>query len=133
MENKFRNEFMDFVAHKYGINLHVNQDKDPDTFEKLFGFNAINKTLVIQLGENKIVAEINDANLPEIPPELCVYICDKDDRIIQDICLVRPSYEYRMDKHGFVTDNKSVDCLVWADPENEDFTTDYTISVYEEE
>ena len=133
MDNKLRNEFIDFVEEKYGVTIRTREDKDPDTFEKIFGFNVMQGKLVIPLGDNKIVAEVNDANLPEIPPELCVYICDKDDVIIQDICLVRPSYEYKMETHEFVTDNESVDCLVWEDPENEDFTIDYTIDVYKEE
>ena len=133
MDSKLRNEFIDFVEKKYGVTIRAREDEKPDIFKELFGFSAIQDKLVIPLGENKIVAEVNDANLPEIPPELCVYICDKDNVIIQDICLVRPSYEYRMETHDFVTDNKSVDCLVWSDPGNEDFTTDYTIDVYEGE
>lgn len=91
------------------------------------------KKLEIQFGEHKIVAEINAMNLPEIPPELCVYICDKYNNWVQDICLVRQTSEYGNAGEAFKSDNKSVDCLVWSDPNNEDFTHDFTMGVYEEE
>ena len=91
------------------------------------------KKLVIQFGNHKIVAEINDLNLPEIPSELGVYICDENDNFIQDVCLVRQSYKCGRNGMGFESDNNSVDCLVWSNPNNEDFTHDFTIGVYEEE
>lgn len=87
----------------------------------------------IPFGEYIIVADINDANLPVIPAELCVYICDKENNFIQDVCLVRQSYRFGGINEAFESDNNSVDCLVWSDPNNEDFTHDFTMDVCEEE
>lgn len=89
--------------------------------------------LEIQLGEYKIIAEINDMSTPDIPPELNVYLQDKDGAIFQDICLVRPHYDYVRSKEDFVTDNNFVDCLVWGDSDNEDYTDKHVIGVYKEE
>lgn len=93
----------------------------------------MSKKLEIPFGEYKIVAEINAMNLPEIPPELFVCICDKNNNWVQDICMVRQTSEYGGTGEAFKSDNKSVDCLVWSDPNNEDFTHDFTIDVCEEE
>ena len=41
--------------------------------------------LTIPFGNHKIIAEIDDRNTPEIPPELIIYLCDENDVIIQDI------------------------------------------------
>lgn len=92
----------------------------------------MNKKLVVKFGDRKIVAEINDMNTPEIPPELCVYLCDKDDRITQDICLVRPHYDVDPNDGVFEHDNNHVDCIVWADEYQEDYTNKYVIGIYEE-
>ena len=91
------------------------------------------KKLIIQLGNKKIVAEIYNNNGPEIPPELCVYLEDEDGTIIQDICLVRPRCEYNAKSGYFETDNDFVDCLVWGDSDNEDYTNQFMIGVHEEE
>jgi hypothetical protein len=89
--------------------------------------------LVIPFGEYKIVAEIDDANLPEIPPEMIVCICDKDDRIVQDVCVVRPHYHFNGSTMEFEHDNDFVDCLVWTDSDDEDYTHKHVIGVHEEE
>lgn len=91
------------------------------------------KKLIIQLGDKKIVAEIYNNNGPEIPPELCVYLQDKDDTIIQDICLVRPHYDYVENSGEFETNNEFVDCLVWGDSDGEDYTNKFVIGIHEEE
>lgn len=91
------------------------------------------KKLIIQLGNKKIVAEIYNNNGPEIPPELCVYLQDEDGVIIQDICLVRPYYEYKKESGYFETNNDFVDCLVWGDSDDEDYTDQFTIKIHEEE
>lgn len=91
------------------------------------------KKLVIPFGNHKIVAEINDNNLPEIPIELNVYLTDSDSCIIQDICLVRAHYDYIRSKGEFETDNDFVDCLVWGDSDSEDYTDKHVIGVYKEE
>ena len=91
------------------------------------------KKLIIPFGDKKIVAEIVEINLPEFPMEFNVYLTDRDGKIIQDICLVRPHYDYIRSKGEFETDNNFVDCLVWGDSDDEDYTNKYVIGVYEEE
>ena len=89
--------------------------------------------LIIQLGNKKIVAEINDNNGPEIPPELCVFLEDEDGVIIQDICLIRPHYDINNKTKEFETNNDFIDCLVWSDEYSEDYTDKFIISQYIEE
>ena len=89
--------------------------------------------LAIPFGNHKIVAEINDNNLPEIPIELNVYLTDSDGKITQDVCLVRPHYDYIRSKGEFETDNDFVDCLVWGDSDDEDYTDKHVIGVYKED
>lgn len=88
--------------------------------------------LVIPFGDKKIVAEINDWK-DDMPKELVVYLCDKDDCIIQDICLVRGHYEYKKDDGEFEIYKDFIDCLVWGDSGDEDYTNKYVIGVHEEE
>ena len=89
--------------------------------------------LLIQLGNKKIVAEIDDNNTPEIPPELCVYLQDEDGAVIQDICLVRPHYDIDRKTKEFKTNNDFVDCLVWGDSDDEDYTNKFVVGIHEEE
>lgn len=80
----------------------------------------------INLGYNlELVASIynHDGKHPEIE----VYI-EKDMMIHQDICLIRPH-----EGKNFVQENDAIDCLVWGDPNNEDFTDEYFIPIWEEE
>ena len=86
--------------------------------------------LVIPFGEYKIIAEVMDMNEPEIPPELCVYICDNNNYIVQDICLVRPHYHVNRKTMEFERDDDFVDCLVWANSDCEDYTHEHVIGVY---
>ena len=88
------------------------------------------RKLVIPIGENKIVAEIYDMDCPEFPPEITVHLVDKNDVIIQDICLVRPHYEISTTDGPQISD-KAVECLVWANHENEDYTHKHIIGVHE--
>lgn len=87
--------------------------------------------LIIQLGNKNIVAEIYDNNGPEIPPELCVFLEDKDGRIIQDICLIRPHYDINNKTREFKTNNDYVDCLVWSDSDDEDYTDKFVVGIHE--
>lgn len=89
--------------------------------------------LVINFGEYKIVAEVYDKNGPEIPPELVVYLCDKDNAVMQDICLVRPHYNYKPSIGEFEINNNFVDCIVWGESGNEDYTDKHVIAVCDEE
>ena len=93
--------------------------------------------LEIKFGDKKIVAEVNDWS-DGGPNELTVYLCDKDNCIIQDICLVRPHYEItHYDVNGkiyeFETNNEFIDCLVWSNSDEEDYTHKFVIGVYEED
>ena len=91
------------------------------------------KRVEIPFGEYKIVAEIDDSNQPEIPPEMIICICDTNNRIVQDVCLVRPHYDINRKTMEFETNNDFVDCLVWADSDNEDYTHKHIIKIYKEE
>ena len=95
-------------------------------------YEAMEKKLVIPFGDYQIVAEISNVS-SEIPNELWIHIRDKDNRVVQDICLVRPHYDYIRSKGEFETDNDFVDCLVWGDSDSEDYTEKHVIGVYEEE
>ena len=88
--------------------------------------------LEIKFGDKKIIAEINDWS-DGAPNELTVYLCDKDNRIIQDICLVRPHYGVNRKTCEFETNNEFIDCLVWSDSDEEDYTHKFMIGVYEED
>lgn len=80
----------------------------------------------INLAENlELVAELY--NYDGVHPEITVYI-EKDSVIYQDICLVRPH-----EGPDCVQENDSIDCLVWGDEDNEDFTDEFHIGIYEEE
>lgn len=86
--------------------------------------------LTIQLGNNKIVAEIYDWNAEDLPLELSVFLEDKDGNIIQDICTVRPHVDTNKE---FKPDNDFVDCIVWGDCDDEDYTDKFVIGIHEEE
>ena len=89
--------------------------------------------LAIKLGDYEIVAEIDNRNGPTIPPELVVYLRDANGCITQDICLVRPHYEFVERKRDFEIDNGFVDCMVWSDSDDSDYFEKHVIAVYEEE
>ena len=84
--------------------------------------------LTIKLGDYEIVAEVA-TNEEGIPPELWVYLRDSDGIISQDICLVRPHYEWQQSGESTIS-NDYMDCLVWADHENEDYTHKHIIEVH---
>lgn len=91
------------------------------------------KRLIIPFGKCKIIAEINDMNKPEFPPELYVYLCNNKSSILQDICLVRPHYEIDYQNAQAKRDDDLVDCLVWGESDCENYTDKYVINVYKEE
>lgn len=86
--------------------------------------------LVIPFGNHKIVAEISDVS-PEIPNELWIHIRDQEDKIVQDICIVRAHFDFNRRKNEFEVDNDFVDCLVWGDSDCEDYTDKHVIAVHE--
>lgn len=87
--------------------------------------------LVTNIGNKKIVAEILNWH-DEFPNELCVYLCDENDRIIQDICLVREHYSCGVNSGVEINENV-IDCMVWSDSNDDDYTHKFLIGVYEEE
>lgn len=89
--------------------------------------------LIIPFGNMKIVAEIDDLNMPEIPPEMTVYLEDENGVITQDICSVRPHCDYNKKSGEFETNNGFVDCLVWGDSDDEDCSDKHVIAVRDEE
>lgn len=90
----------------------------------------MSKKLIIPCGNYSIVAEINAINLLEIPVELCVYIADQNNAFLQDICLVRQQYKDVAPGKDFVPIDNAVTCLVWSDSNDECFTHDFGISIY---
>lgn len=90
------------------------------------------KKLVIPFGKNKIVAMIDDNNLPDIPPELWVYVEDENGVCIKDICLVREHYFWDDDGESHWVD-KFIDCLIWGSPHTDDYTNDFIIGINERE
>ena len=91
------------------------------------------KRLEIPFGNYKIVAEIDDYNMPDIPPELVVYIADNEQRIVQSICVVSEHYEYNHNTQALEKNPKFVDCLVWGNGNEEDYTEKIMIDVRKEE
>lgn len=89
-----------------------------------------NNKIEIPIGNNFIVVEAYQAD-ENLPTELTVYIKSKDGTILQDICLIREHYDYK--NSSFIKDSKSVDCLVWGESDNEDFTDDFRINIAEDE
>jgi hypothetical protein len=80
----------------------------------------------INLDENlELVAQLYDYDGQH--PEITVYI-KKDGYVHQDICLIRPH-----EGKNLVQEKDAVDCLVWSNPNNEDFTSEYFIPIWEEE
>jgi hypothetical protein len=84
----------------------------------------------IQIGNRKIVAFINDWE-DELPKELYVCIVDENNNFVQDICMIREHYSYNADNRDFQIDCNSIDCRVWANENNEDFTDEFLIKLYE--
>lgn len=90
------------------------------------------REITIDIGNgNKIVAEIYQSG-SNLPKELVVYVRNKDGVIIQDLCLVRQNYTWK-DNGEVEIDNDNVDCLVWADSDDEDYTHKHVIGVRNDE
>ena len=87
------------------------------------------RKIEISLGENKIVAEIYDADCPEFPPEIYICLKDKDNVMIQDVCLVRPHYTIGGEYEATINNN-FVQCIVWGDQESEDYTEKHIIGIH---
>lgn len=82
--------------------------------------------VVIKLSNGKeIVAELYnyDGNHPEI-----VVFIDENGLVMQDICTVRPRLDYNYDVDPTSSD---VECLVWGDENDEDYTHKFVIAQHE--
>lgn len=87
----------------------------------------------IPIGNGKtIVAEYLNWH-DEFPNELAVYICNEDNVVLQDICLVRQHYEHDKANGGTKVDDELIDCMVWADCDTEDYTHKFVIDQWKDE
>lgn len=86
----------------------------------------------VPIGNKKIVAYVNDWQ-DDMPKEIYISLVDNNGIITQDICMVREHYHYNKNSGEFEIDDSLVDCKVWADSDNEDYTDEFCIGVYEEE
>lgn len=75
----------------------------------------------------KLVAEQNTD--PQYTREMFVGIVNPNGVWHQDLAIVRSSYHYDGDK--VIWDNKKFDVLVYGNEDNEDFTEDFTVGLYE--
>ena len=86
----------------------------------------MNNKIIVPLYDGKsLVAELYNHDGKH--PEICVHI-EYNGAAWQDICIVRPH-----EGKDFVQEKDSVDVLVWANSNNEDFTDEYWINLWEEE
>ncbi len=76
----------------------------------------------------KLVAEQNPD--PQYSKELFIGIVNADGVWCQDLAIVRSSYRY--DGDNVVWNNEQFDVLVYGDKDNEDFTDDFTVGLYDE-
>lgn len=86
----------------------------------------------VKIGDKKLVAFINDWE-DGMPKEIFISIVDSNGRCAQDVCMVREHYHYNKNNGEFEIDSNLIDCRVWADSDNEDYTDEFCIGVYEEE
>ena len=68
---------------------------------------------------NKLTVELY--NYDGEHPEICVFLKNTKEEIIQDVCMVREQE----------ADGNKIECLVWADEMNEDYTHKFTIKQYD--
>lgn len=82
----------------------------------------------LPIGNNKLVVYVNDWQ-DQLPKEIFVCIEDENGVLTQDICMVREHYHFDPNKGSFKRDNTLVDCRVWSDSDNEDYTHEFTVSI----
>lgn len=88
-----------------------------------------NKLKVKLTNGNYLVTEVYD-NGDGFPKEIFTHIEDKNGVILQDICLVRQHYDIPKNTCDVVT-TEDVDCIVWGESDNEDYTDKFVICQYE--
>jgi len=93
------------------------------------------KQIKLNVGFGVLVAERSDPGDPEIPNELIIYLEDNEGTITQDIVLVRKSARERNVRHSRNIRSHydgAVECLVWSDCHDEDYTQKFNIQKYTE-
>ena len=92
----------------------------------------MNNRLEIQIGNKKLVAEINDWSA-DAPSEIYVFLEDENCLVSQDICMVRECFSFNPKQKNFEINSEFVDCFVWGESDNEDYTDKFCIGVRENE
>ena len=96
-----------------------------------FGFYMEQK-ISVDCGKYRLVAELYTANVPDLPPEIYVYLEDKQTGDQQNICMVRQHYELlRGETFSAKVFADLIDCLVWQDENKENYTFEEIIPVYD--
>jgi hypothetical protein len=84
-----------------------------------------NKLFITLPNGKELVAEYY--NFDGEHPEISIYIAE-DGMAAQDICLVRPHTN-----EDYIVEGNDIDCVVWCDECDEDYTHKFVIKQYEEE
>lgn len=111
----------DYLSDKYGYLVYsfVLEENPPK-----------NQKIVIDLPNGyKLVAEQNSD--PNFSKEIFVGVIDPNGVWNQDLAIIRPSYKYDGDTPVWSQDK--FDILVYADKDNEDFTDDFTVELFQGE
>lgn len=90
------------------------------------------KQIEVPVGNKKIVAYVQDWD-DGLPKEIYISLVDDEGILLQDICMVREHFSYNSKNDEFEIDDNLIDCKIWADSDNEDYTDEFIIGVYEEE
>lgn len=93
--------------------------------------NKRKQRIVLPIGDNFIVAEA--AQHEDFPSEICVYIEDTRGNIVQDICSVSERAIWMKKLNHYIFDPTCVDCKVWGNENDDDFTEEFSITIYNEE
>ena len=89
------------------------------------------KQMIVPIGnEQKVVVEVFDS-YDGIPPEVYIYIQTLNGDY--DICTVRPHYEYDSTSSTTIIHDNKFDCMVWANPNVDDYTDKFVIKLPDEE
>ncbi len=86
----------------------------------------------LPIGNNKLVAFVNNWQ-DGLPSEIFVSIYDANGVCTQDICMVREHYHFNPKEGRFEIDSNFVDCKVWSDSDNEDYTHEFTMGINNKE
>jgi hypothetical protein len=90
------------------------------------------KQIEVPVGNKKIVAYVQDWD-DGLPKEIYISLVDDEGILLQDICMVREHFSYNSKNDEFEIDDDLIDCKIWADSDNEDYTDEFIIGVYEDE